>query len=192
MQVLPTHDTTKHQVFVSFHNNDRAYREDFVVRYGDHFINKSVDFGDIDPDNKDAYIKRLIRENHISDASVIVALYGNETWKRKHVDWEIYAGLIEKAGGHSGLVVILLPTFPIDPAFNPHDEQTYHLLYPYLHPRTAANLKSGYASLYFWPGMYPHLPEAPVKDIFRQAFNKRVTENEKIDLSHPQYQYNRE
>ena len=53
------------------------------------------------------------REDKISDSSVIVVLVGSNTRKRKHVDWEIYAGLRASIKGNSGLVGVLLPELPL-------------------------------------------------------------------------------
>ena len=55
----------KHKIFVSFHNTDQAYRQAFDQLFGNHFISMSVDFGDIEPESDDDYIKRLIQEEHI-------------------------------------------------------------------------------------------------------------------------------
>lgn len=180
----------KHNVFVSFHHEDQWYRNAFDTLFGNYFTSKSVDFGDIDPDNRDAYIKKLIQENHISDSSVVIALYGANTWKRKHVDWEISAGLHQKVGGHSGLIVLVLPTFPVRP-YDLYGIYNDSFLHPYFHPRVSANLKSGFASLLFWPGIYPNLPEVPIATAFEDAFNRRTTHKNLIDNSHPQYQYDR-
>ena len=183
-------ESEKHKVFISFHHEDQLYRDKFDSLYGNYFISKSVETGNIDPDNSDEYIKRLIQDEHISDSSVVVALYGANTWKRKHVDWEVYAALDKKVGGYSGLMVMVLPNFPVDPfdSFRRYDERQ---LYPYFHPRTATNINSGFASVYYWPGMYPSLPTVQITDAFKLAFDKRVTHKQLIDNSHPQFQNNR-
>ena len=181
----------KHKIFVSFHHEDQAYRNKFDELFGDHFISMSVDFGDIAPESDDEYIKRLIQEEHIINSSVVFALYGANTYKRKHVDWEISAGLSEKVGGHKGLVVMLLPTFPLAP-FNQWNQYDPSLIYHLLHPRTAANIKGGYADLYFWPGMYSHLSlqTFPMPDIIQKAFEKRDSQDHLIDNGHLQYKNN--
>ena len=64
---------TKHKLFISYyHKDDEYYRDRFEELFGDLFINKSVRYGDIDGDLSTEYIKRLIRENYISDTSVVV------------------------------------------------------------------------------------------------------------------------
>ena len=90
-------------MFISFyHHDDQKYKE-YIDRYlSSNIINKSVSEGEYNSDNSDEYIKRLIREDKVSDSSVIVVLVGPNTWKRKHVDWEIYAGLRASVNGSSG------------------------------------------------------------------------------------------
>jgi len=179
----------KRKVFVSFHSADQAYRDEFDRLFGDHFISMSVDRGDIDPENETEYIKRMIQQEHIVQSSVVIALYGKETYKRKHVDWEISGGLSGKVGGHKGLIIILLPEFPVWP-FDALGQFNQSLLHPYLHPRTATNVNSGYAAVHSWPGMYPQLPAVFIGDIVEGAANRRETHNHLIDNSHEQYKYN--
>jgi len=182
----------KHKIFVSFHNADQFYRTEFDKLFGEHFISMSVDFGDIEPENDDEYIKRLIQEDHIVNSSVVFALYGAETHKRKHVDWEISAALNKKVGGHKGLVVMLLPGFPVAP-YNAQGQYDPSVIYPYLHPRTAANIESKYADLYYWPGLfanYPSVSNIPIPNIIETAFQKRDSLEHLIDNSHPQYKIN--
>lgn len=183
----------KHKIFVSFHNADQEYRTKFDELFNEHFISMSVDFGDIEPENDDDYIKRLIQVEHIVNSSVVFALYGAETYKRKHVDWEISAALSKKVGGHKGLVVMLLPGFPVAP-YNSFGQYDPSVIYPYLHPRTAMNIQSGYADLYYWPGLftnYAGVNNVPMPDVIETAFKKRDTHEHLIDNSHPQYKVNR-
>ena len=80
-------DRPKRKVFVSYyHKDDQKYKNYIDNNFKDIMINKSVMDNDIDSDNSDEYIKRLIRENYISDSSVVVVLVGRNTKTRKHVD----------------------------------------------------------------------------------------------------------
>lgn len=179
----------KHKVFVSFHSADMHYRNEFDRLYGQHFVSASVDLGDINPETEDEYIKRMIQQDHIVQSSVVFALYGSETYKRKHVDWEISGGLSGRVGGHKGLVVLLLPEFP-QPPYDINKNYNPSLIYPYLHPRTAANVRSGYASLHYWPGLYldyPNVTDSPITKIIEDAFTRRKSHSRLIDNSHPQY-----
>lgn len=133
----------KHKVFISYyHHDDQRYKDYIVTHFGNQFINKSVNIGEYNSENSDEYIKRLIREEKITDSSVVVVLVGPNTKKRKHVDWEIYAGLRDSVNSCSGLVGILLPTFPI--SYN----YTYNL--GDLPARLADNVQSGFAKVYTW------------------------------------------
>jgi hypothetical protein len=161
----------RHRTFLSYyHRDDQQYRNAFEAKFGDAFITKSVQPGDIASDNSDEYIKRLIQEDYISDASVVVVLVGPKTKCRKHVDWEISAGLNRKVGGHSGLLGILLPTFPLnaDNKYNPSD----------LPPRLGENVASGYARLYLWDQLTSSVQK--VAGALDEAFDRRLTDAEKI------------
>lgn len=133
----------KHKVFISYYHHDDQYYKDYIVtHFGNQFINKSVNIGEYNSENSDEYIKRLIREDKITDSSVVVVLVGPNTKNRKHVDWEIYAGLRDSVNSCSGLVGILLPTFPL--------VDNYICNLSDLPARLADNVQSGFATLYTW------------------------------------------
>jgi len=135
---------TRRKTFVSyFHKDDQGYREKFENIFGDLMVSKSVEYGDIDSDNSDDYIKQLIQQEYLSDTTVLVVLIGPKTKCRKHVDWEIAGALNKKVGdNYAGLVGILLPNHP------DFGSDIYHA--ENLPQRLAANVKSGYAALYDW------------------------------------------
>jgi len=170
-------DHTRHKVFTSYyHRDDQYYKHEFDGAFSHMFINKSVQPGDIATDNSDEYIKRLIQEDYISDASVVVVLVGPNTKSRKHVDWEISAGLNKKTRGYSGLVGILLPSFRLQP--------NGKYLYADVPPRLADNIKTGYATMYTWDDASTRM-----KDIIAAAFDGRVSAASKIDNSRIQARY---
>jgi hypothetical protein len=172
-------DATPHKVFISYyHEDDHLYRLRFELLFRHLFINKSVKPGDIDSDTGDEYIKRLIREGYITDASILVVLVGPDTHTRKHVDWEISAALNKKVGGYSGLVGLRLPSHP------DYGKKTYNGAN--IPPRLVDNLVSGYANLYDWTDD----GEATRLRIER-AFRDRVQKAELIDNSLDQFRYNR-
>jgi len=171
-------ESTKHKVFISYyHIEDQYYRDEFERKFGHLFISKSVMPGDIDSDLSDEYIKKLIQQGYLTDASVLLVLVGPKTYCRKHVDWEISAGLNKKVGGYSGLVGILLPTFPLS------SDNKYN--YSDIPPRLADNIKSEYAEMYTWD--YACSSEAQIKSIIQTAFDNRITKADKIDNSRAQY-----
>jgi len=98
----------KPKVFVSYHHkNDQFWYNQFSKLFDncyELFTDTSIG-RKIDSDNP-LYQSRKIREDHISGSSITVVLIGTETWKRKHVDWEIHATLDRK----HALLGIALPT----------------------------------------------------------------------------------
>jgi hypothetical protein len=172
-------NNTKHKVFLSYyHADDQYYKDKFEELFGNIFINKSVGNGDIDDDLSANYIKRLIQEGYLTDTSVLVVLIGEDTYKRKHVDWEISAALSKKVGGYSGLIGLCLPNHPAygKDSYTEND----------IPPRLVDNLKSGYAKLYDWT-----TSEKSIKARIEDAFNARIDRKDKIDNSREQFKKNR-
>ena len=175
----------KHKVFISyFHGNkecegDEQYRIKFEKLFENLFINKSVQKGDIDADNSNEYIKRLIQSHYIEDSSVLVVLVGSYTWSRKHVDWEISAALNKKVGGYSGLLGIFLPNHP--------DYGKYKYNADIIPPRLVDNLKTGYAALYDWTEEM-----SKIKKWVDDAFQNRISKSNLINNSLPQYGRNKD
>jgi hypothetical protein len=72
-----------------------------------------------------------------------LVLIGTETWKRKHVDWEISSSIRNtEYNARSGLLGILLPTHP--------DFNRGQFYYKNIPPRLADNHKIGYSEIYEW------------------------------------------
>jgi len=169
----------KHKVFISYyHKDDQYYKERFETLFGHLFINKSVQDGDISTDVSADYISRLIMDGYISDASVLVVLIGNNTKKRKHVDWEISAALNKKVNGYSGLIGLLLPEhndYPRDKFSNDN-----------IPPRLADNATTGYATIYNWTEN-----ATSMNTRIENAFNSRVTNANLINNSRIQFTNNR-
>lgn len=86
----------KRRVFVSFHHkNDQAWFDYFTKKFSDQydvFHDKSIGETKVRSDDPE-YINRAIREDYIKGSSITVVLCGQETQKRKYVDWEIYSTL---------------------------------------------------------------------------------------------------
>ena len=170
---------TSHKVFLSYyHKEDEYYKKRFEELFVHLFINKSVRSGDIDTDVSTEYIKRVIQQNYISDTSIIVVLVGPKTYCRKHVDWEISAALMKKAGGYSGLLELCLPNHP-DHGKNKFD--------PTIVPqRLVDNCETKYAKFYDWTE-----DESEIKERIEDAFNARMEKSDLIDNSRLQFKHNR-
>ena len=138
---------TRRKVFVSYHHaNDQLDREIFETLFSSHYglmISKSVQLGEINSLLPPETIRQKIRDEYLRDSTVTVVLIGKETWKRKHVDWEIASSIRQtKLNSRSGLVGIFLPDHP------DYGRDKYN---PYIiPPRLHYNAKCGYASLHDW------------------------------------------
>lgn len=101
----------RRNVFVSYHHGgDQDYYDSLSINMDsrlqlitDNSLERKIDSSNFD------YIMRLIREYHLYGSSCTVVLCGENTWRRKYVDWEIEASLEQQMG----LVGIWLPTLPL-------------------------------------------------------------------------------
>jgi len=155
----------RHNVFVSYHHgNDQYYREKFENLFSntyDIMVSKSVQIGDINENLPTETIRQKIRDEYLRDSTVTVVLIGSETWKRKHVDWEIGSSIRQtQYNSRSGLIGILLPSYP-------RSDMTKYNQFT-IPPRLADNLDNGFAALYNWSDN-PHKIQSWIHD----AFNKR-------------------
>jgi hypothetical protein len=96
-----------HKVFISYHHaNDQAFKEALLEQIGHHhFIDASVDTGDISDDLDDQAIREKIRDDYLADSSVTLLLVGTGTKNRKHVDWSFTPAWLTERGTrvrHSG------------------------------------------------------------------------------------------
>lgn len=137
----------RHKVFVSYHHaNDEYYKNRFESLFGaveQSIVSRSVQIGDIDPNARTEYIRQQIRDRFLRDSTVTVVLVGSETWKRKHVDWEIGSSLRRtEYSSRSGLIGILLPTHRSFGTGH-YDEHT-------VPPRLHDNVEKGFAKMYQW------------------------------------------
>lgn len=156
------------------------WKERFEFLFADKFdtmISKAVGDGDIQDGLKTETTRQKIRDEFIADATVTVVLIGPETWKRKHVDWEISSSIKNTSKNpRCGLVGLLLPTHPN------HGNKTYN---PYITPpRLYYNVKKEFASIYDW-NEDPQI----IQNLIHEAFERRFSKE--IDNSYPLFGKNR-
>jgi len=171
----------RHKVFVSYHHaNDQWDRERFEGLFSNYFdviIAKSVQIGDIDPYFSIDTIRQKVRDEYLRDSTVTVVLIGKETWKRKHVDWEISSSIRQtKLSSRSGLLGIILPDHPdfIREKYNPC------IIPPRLHYNAVCN----YANVYNWSN-----DPATIASWIQLAFDNRFKTNP--DNSYPSFVNNK-
>lgn len=170
-----------HKVFVSYHHkNDWIYKDEFDIIFSNVIISKSVDDGDIDPNLPDDTIRQKIRDEYLRDSTVTVVLIGAETWKRKHVEWEIASSIRQTLhSSRSGLLGILLPSYHT--YHNVENGKYNHNTIP---PRLSDNIKCGFAKIYDWSNN-PPLISRWIDDAYD---NRNVVEP---DNSYPSFKYNK-
>lgn len=106
---------SKHKVFISYYHDEDQYYKDELERINSKvglFDDWSVRDGDIDDEGMSAeQIRRYIRDNFMKDATVLILLCGQNTKKRKHVDWEIHTAMFDtEKNPKMGILVVNLPT----------------------------------------------------------------------------------
>ena len=158
--------TPRHKVFISFHEQDIKYKEEFVRRMGTRIVDRSVDTGNIDDTGlKTDTVRQKIRDEYIRDATVAIVLIGPRTWQRKHVDWEIGSSIRRtRRNSRCGLLGIVLPNHS-----NYGRKQVKPRLMP---PRLADNWQGEdpYTLIYHWPD--PWTP-ARIAGWIHRAFVRR-------------------
>nr|GEW82229.1 hypothetical protein [Tanacetum cinerariifolium] len=121
-----------------------AAAELLFCQYEKAVYSKSVQDGEINTSLATETIRQTIRDNHLRNSSVTVVLVGQQTWKRKHVDWEISSSIRNTLyNKRSGLVGLRLPSRP---DYGPYLSPDYGTM----PARLVDNLECGYASLYDW------------------------------------------
>jgi len=140
-----------HKVFVSYHHEKDQQRAKYLrEEYGnDTMIDRSLP--DSYDNKSDDEILGLIRTHHLKNSTVTIVLIGEETAKRKWVDWEIYSSLRPyNERSRNGLLAIILPTATAIPA------------------RLQDNINSGYAVSMKWENISWQLESK-----INEAFNNR-------------------
>lgn len=159
--------TPRHKVFISYHHDeDEYYKNLFCKQLEGDFVDRSVEDGDIDPNLSTEYVRQLIRDNFIADATVTVVLVGKCTWQRKHIDWEIGSSLrATQNNPRCGLLGILLPTH-----YDYRRDQYSRRLIP---PRLSDNCgKAGsFAKIYNWPAGELNIVRNWIHDAFQRRYD---------------------
>ena len=161
-----TSNARRHRVFISFHEKDIRYKEEFVRMMGKRIIDRSVDTGNIDDTGlKPERVRQKIRDEYIRDATVTIVLIGPRTWQRMYVDREIGSSIRKtKRNSRCGLLGIILPNH------RDHGKKGYT---PELIPPRLADNCNGedpYAFIYDWP--QPWAP-ARIAEWIREAYARR-------------------
>ena len=162
-----------HKVFISHHHrNDQGYKEALVEVGERHaiFVDRSVDTGDIPDEWSDERIRREIRDHYLRDSTVTIVLVGEETKRRKHVDWEIHSSMYDgSVNRRSGVVVINLPGISDDQCTAPYGDEEKRLLYPGIASWMSIDDRAEYER------RYPHMPDRITDNLMKPRVTISVT-----------------
>lgn len=112
----------RHRVFISYYHHDDQRYKDYLIKMQEFNIEtmqmQSIfeDFSVHEKEIDDAglsseQIRCIIRDEYIKDATVLILLCGENTKKRKHIDWELHTAMYDSpANRQMGIIVINLPT----------------------------------------------------------------------------------
>ena len=112
----------RHRVFISYYHHDDQRYKDYLIKMQEFNIEtmqmQSIfeDFSVHEKEIDDAglsseQIRCIICDEYIKDATVLILLCGENTKKRKHIDWELHAAMYDSpANRQMGIIVINLPT----------------------------------------------------------------------------------
>jgi hypothetical protein len=112
----------RHRVFISYYHYDDQRYKDYLIKMQEFnietmqmqsiFEDFSVHENEIDDTGLSSeQIRCIIRDEYIKDATVLILLCGENTKKRKHIDWELHAAMYDSpANRQMGIIVINLPT----------------------------------------------------------------------------------
>ena len=112
----------RHKVFISYYHHDDHTYKDILINMQELnpdtwqlqsiFEDCSVHENEIDDTGLTSeQIRCIIRDEYIKDATVLILLCGQNTRKRKHIDWEIHAAMYDsEKNPQMGILVINLPT----------------------------------------------------------------------------------
>ena len=105
---------SRRKTFISYHHEpDQEYADLLREELAGDIIDKAVSDGAISDNLTTDEIWRTIRDDYISDATVMAVLIGCNTWSRKYVDWEIGSGFSKtRNNSRCGVLGILLPDHP--------------------------------------------------------------------------------
>lgn len=170
-----------HKAFISYHHaNDQVYK-DCLVQMGENheiFIDRSVDTGDISDDLTDQAIREKIRDEYLRDSTVTIVLVGQETKRRKHVDWEIYSSMIDgKVNKKSGILVVSLPSIAANCSIYVSHSGEKKAVYPDIHVWQTLTSRSEFESY------YPYMPDRIIDNLVEPKATVSVTNWSRIENS---------
>lgn len=190
----------RHRVFISYYHHDDQWYKDYLIKMQEFNIEtmqmQSIfeDFSVHEKEIDDAglsseQIRCIIRDEYIKDATVLILLCGENTKKRKHIDWELHAAMYDSpANRQMGIIVINLPTIKQGIRASSEEEKPllsdfgqwysienraeFEVQYPYMPSRIIDNFVKGVPiTVVEWSRIENH--PTILKQLIDNAFNRR-------------------
>lgn len=161
----------KRKVFISYHHAKDQWAcdtlRDIFSAELELFTDRSLR-EPVNSENMD-YVNRWIRENQIKGTSITIVLCGEETNKRKCVDWELYSTLYY----NHALLGLVLPSAKRNMYVN-------EIVVP---SRLAANVNTGYAEWAHWNSGFWAGNHGAFLGLIESAISRSKNPNYRIDNS---------
>ena len=190
----------RHRVFISYYHHDDQQYKDYLIKMKEFnietmqmqsiFEDFSVHENEIDDTGLSSeQIRCIIRDEYIKDATVLILLCGENTKKRKHIDWELHAAMYDSlANRQMGIIVINLPTIKQGIRASSKEEKPllsdfgqwysienraeFEAQYPYMPSRIIDNFVKGVPiTVVEWSRIENH--PTILKQLIDNAFNRR-------------------
>ena len=190
----------RHRVFISYYHHDDQRYKDYLIKMQEFnietmqmqsiFEDFSVHENEIDDTGLSSeQIRCIIRDEYIKDATVLILLCGENTKKRKHIDWELHAAMYDSlANRQMGIIVINLPTIKQGIHASSEEEKPllsdfgqwysienraeFEVQYPYMPSRIIDNFVKGVPiTVVEWSRIENH--PTILKQLIDNAFNRR-------------------
>jgi hypothetical protein len=176
----------KRRCFISYHHADENEVQTFLDTYSNAevFTHRALGLdmaNDIVKSNDTDYVMRRIRESYMQNTSVTIVMVGQNSWKRRYVDWEIAASLRNGfASPANGLLGIKLSSYA-------HGIQQYpDRLNDNLRPAGHPDNTPCYARCIPYPN-----GTAELRTAIEEAYQRRETQRHLINNARERFGYNR-
>ena len=176
----------KRRCFISYHHADELEVQAFLETYSNSHVFTHRALGldmanDIVNSNDTDYVMRRIREQYMQNTSVTIVMVGQNTWKRRYVDWEIAASLRNGFGSPAnGLLGIKLPSYTYG------IQQYPDRLNDNLNAPGVADGTPCYARCIQYP-----INSAELRTAIEEAYQRRQTQSHLINNARARFGYNR-
>lgn len=159
----------RHKVFISYYHHDDQYYKNYLINMKEYtyygfqsvFEDCSVHEDEIDDTGLTSErIRQIIRDDYIREATVLILLCGQNTKRRKHIDWEIHAAMFDtKLNPKMGILVINLPS--INQAVRAGENEDKPLVSPYSGNWTSLHTRQEFESY------YPYMPSRIIDNFMK-------------------------